>query len=62
MFQTLTEVYFQESEQGIFAYEGVGPYTDGQDRVFHSYYQWVALMLFFQGILYYSSHLWWVQV
>ncbi|XP_034947390.1 innexin inx3 [Chelonus insularis] len=35
--------------------------TDIGDRKYHSYYQWVPFMLFFQGILFYVPHWMWKQ-
>jgi len=44
-----------------FAYPGVQPYTkDGsKDKVFHAYYQWVAIVLFLQAIFFYIPHQLW---
>lgn len=42
------------------AYPGVSSYIEGKDQVrYHSYYQWVPFMLFFQGILFYVPHFVW---
>ncbi|XP_015521667.1 innexin inx3 [Neodiprion pinetum] len=41
------------------AHPGLGP--DTGDRKYHSYYQWVPFMLFFQGILFYIPHWMWKQ-
>lgn len=64
----------------MYRYEGIGPYSQGDkgDIVFHSYYQWISLLLFvqgkrniesvnisrneFSGLFYYLSHLWWTQM
>ncbi|XP_046744117.1 innexin inx3 [Diprion similis] len=41
------------------AHPGVGPNTG--DKKYHSYYQWVPFMLFFQGVLFYVPHWMWKQ-
>ncbi|EZA59499.1 hypothetical protein DMN91_011170 [Ooceraea biroi] len=41
------------------AHPGLG--GDYGDRRFHSYYQWVPFMLFFQGVLFYIPHWMWKQ-
>lgn len=44
------------------AHPGLGNIeTAGGDRKFHSYYQWVPFMLFFQGVLFYIPHWMWKQ-
>ncbi|XP_020294697.1 innexin inx3 isoform X2 [Pseudomyrmex gracilis] len=42
------------------AHPGLGNDQDGEKR-YHSYYQWVPFMLFFQGILFYIPHWMWKQ-
>lgn len=42
------------------AHPGLGNDFDGEKR-YHSYYQWVPFMLFFQGILFYMPHWMWKQ-
>ena len=39
-------------DDAMYKYEGIGPYSSGDkgDIVFHSYYQWVSLLLFAQGM------------
>lgn len=41
------------------AHPGLGP--DVGEKRYHSYYQWVPFMLFFQGILFYIPHWIWKQ-
>lgn len=41
------------------AHPGLG--NDIGDRRYHSYYQWVPFMLFFQGVLFYIPHWMWKQ-
>lgn len=42
------------------AHPGLGNYVDDEDQPrYHSYYQWVPFMLFFQGILFYVPHWIW---
>ena len=51
-------------DDDLYQYEGIGPYSVGDkgDVVFHSYYQWIGILVFVQGMLYYGSHLWWAQM
>ena len=43
------DVRYMDDE--LYEYQGVGPYSIGEkgDVVFHSYYQWISLLLFIQG-------------
>lgn len=42
------------------AHPGLGNYVDNEEETrYHSYYQWVPFMLFFQGILFYVPHWIW---
>ena len=38
-----------------------GPHGDDDERIYHAYYQWVPLMLFFQAICFYAPHWIWKQ-
>ena len=44
----------QYLDDSLYAYQGVGPYSLGDQGsvVFHSYYQWISLLLFIQGMLF----------
>lgn len=41
------------------AHPGLG--SDEGEKKYHSYYQWVPFMLFFQGVLFYMPHWMWKQ-
>ncbi|XP_021925139.1 innexin inx3 [Zootermopsis nevadensis] len=42
------------------AHPGVGTYVEGENETrYHSYYQWIPFMLFFQGLLFYIPHWIW---
>ncbi|KAI4460493.1 innexin [Holotrichia oblita] len=38
---------------------GPGLGNENQERVYHSYYQWVPFVLFFQGVMFYVPHMIW---
>ena len=40
----------------------LGPIEDGDETVYHAYYQWVPLMLMFQAICFYAPHWIWKQL
>lgn len=40
-------------------YQGVGPHTEDDERVYHSYYQWVPLLLAVQAVMFYAPHWIW---
>lgn len=44
------------------AHPNVGPQFSGDEKRYHSYYQWVPFVLFLQGILFYLPHWIWKQV
>ncbi len=39
-----------------------GPHKDGDERVYHAYYQWVPLVLAFQALFFYAPHWIWKQL
>ena len=39
-----------------------GPIEDGDETVYHAYYQWVPLMLMFQALCFYMPHWIWKQL
>lgn len=41
------------------AHPGVSGFIDEDEQRYHSYYQWVPFMLFFQGVLFYVPHWMW---
>lgn len=43
-------------------YPGVAKYTEGEDRVYHAYYQWVCFVLFLQALLFYLPHYLWQNI
>jgi len=42
-----------------FVHHGVGPEEEGDDTVYHAYYQWVPLFLSFQAVMFYVPHYIW---
>lgn len=38
---------------------GIDKYTEGEDRIYHRYYQWVWIVLFLQGISFYLTRFLW---
>ncbi|KAK3923971.1 Innexin inx3 [Frankliniella fusca] len=58
---TFTLPHQQGQPKGSYvAHPGLGNYVEHEDAPrYHSYYQWVPFMLFFQGILFYVPHWIW---
>ncbi|XP_054712721.1 innexin inx2-like [Uloborus diversus] len=40
-------------------YPGVDKYVEGEERVYHAYYQWVCFVLFFQALLFFLPRYLW---
>lgn len=40
-------------------YPGVDKYIEGEERVYHAYYQWVCFVLFLQAVLFYLPRYFW---
>jgi len=60
---TFTLPRYYEGVQGQdVMYHGVGPIEEGDETVYHAYYQWVPLMLMFQAICFYMPHWIWKQL
>ncbi|KAF2354623.1 Innexin [Trinorchestia longiramus] len=50
----------KHNETGIrVVYPGVGPHVEGDDVVYHSYYQWVPMVLFLQALSFYFPRFMW---
>jgi len=45
-----------------FIHHGVGPDVEGDEKVYHAYYQWVPLMLSVQAAFFYLPHWIWKQL
>ena len=41
---------------------GVGTAEEGDEKVYHAYYQWVPFLLALQGIMFYFPHWLWKQL
>lgn len=54
---------YYEGEKGKdFIHHGVGPMQEGDEQVYHAYYQWVPLFLSFQAIAFYVPHYIWKRL
>lgn len=51
----------KEAALSEFQHPGIGPKKEDHEEHYHSYYQWVPFLLFFQGILFYIPHWIWKQ-
>jgi len=52
-----------EGQQNVdWIHPGVGPVEEGEERIYHAYYQWVPFMLFFQAACFYLPHWIWKQL
>ncbi|XP_056638220.1 innexin inx7 isoform X2 [Diorhabda carinulata] len=51
-------------DTGNLAHPGVGPYgiDSNEPVIHHAYYQWVPFVLFFQGLMFYLTHLLWKKL
>ncbi|TRY79540.1 hypothetical protein TCAL_12667, partial [Tigriopus californicus] len=56
---TLPKYFDNKTEEKVSIYTGVGPFTEKDEKIYHAYYQWVPLFLFFQCICFYASHALW---
>ena len=51
-----------DNRQNLIFLNILGPIEEGDETVYHAYYQWVPLMLMFQAICFYMPHWIWKQL
>ncbi|XP_074025545.1 innexin inx7 [Leptinotarsa decemlineata] len=63
-FTVIKHLDANQLDSGNLAHPGVGPYgiNSAEPIKKHAYYQWVPFVLFFQGIMFYLTHLLWKKM
>merc|ERR1711915_791002 len=54
--------HFEGTQNEEFIHHGVGPDVEGDEKIYHAYYQWVPLMLSMQAAMFYLPHWIWKQL
>ena len=54
------QIFFKNPNS--FSIISIGPHKEEDERVYHSYYQWVPLVLSIQAIFFYAPHWIWKQL
>merc|ERR1712142_597195 len=54
--------HFEGTQNDQFIHHGVGPDVEGDEKIYHAYYQWVPLMLSLQAAMFYFPHWIWKQL
>jgi len=54
--------HFEGAQNEQFIHHGVGPDVEGDEKIYHAYYQWVPLMLSMQAAMFYLPHWIWKQL
>jgi len=54
--------HFAGTQNDQFIHHGVGPDVEGDEKIYHAYYQWVPLMLSLQAAMFYFPHWIWKQL
>eukprot|EP00092_Neocalanus_flemingeri_P013786 GFUD01014871.1.p1 GENE.GFUD01014871.1~~GFUD01014871.1.p1 ORF type:complete len:406 (+),score=119.28 GFUD01014871.1:84-1301(+) len=54
--------HFEGEIDNDFIHHGVGPDVEGDEKIYHAYYQWVPLMLAAQAAMFYLPHWIWKQL